>query len=95
MKYPEAILIRFLEKAGNDDRLLPSHISLFTSVYYLLRKTGGENEVKISRKKLMPLAKISSISTYHRCMSELVALGYIIYEPSYNYYIGSKIVFNT
>ncbi|WP_158995135.1 hypothetical protein [Mucilaginibacter sp. L196] len=95
MRDQEAILSSFLEKADNDDRLLPSHVSLFTALYYLLRKTGSKNTVKISRKKLMPLAKIHSISTYHRCISDLTAFNYIIYQPSYDHYLGSMVTFPT
>ncbi len=94
MTEPEAILSSFLERADSDDRLLPSHVSLFTALYYLFRKTGLGNTVKISRKKLMPLAKIHSISTYHRCMSDLIAFNYIIYQPSYDHYSGSLVTFS-
>ncbi len=87
------VLSGFLEKAGKDERLLPSHISLFTAIYVLLKQTGSEFKVKVSRKKLMPMAKIQSISTYHRCMNDLSAFGYIVYQPSYDYFAGSIVTF--
>lgn len=88
------ILSDFLDKASCDERLLPSHISLFTTMYNLLRQTGPGNKVRISRKKLMPMAKIQSISTYHRCISDLTAFNYVIYQPSYDHFSGSFIIFN-
>lgn len=32
----------------------------------------------------MQLAKIGSIGTYHKCIKELMAFGYLLYQPSYH-----------
>jgi hypothetical protein len=37
----------------------------------------------------MRISKISSKSTYHKCLKNLHSLGYISYEPSYNPFKGS------
>jgi hypothetical protein len=39
----------------------------------------------------MRISKISSKATYHKCLKNLHALGYIKYEPSYNPYKGSMV----
>jgi len=41
----------------------------------------------------MKIAKISSAMTYHKCVKDLNAYGYIRYEPSFNKNRGSKIYF--
>ncbi len=39
----------------------------------------------------MRISKISSKATYHKCLKNLHALGYINYEPSYNPFKGSQV----
>jgi len=81
---------RFLRRAANDDRLLPSHISLFMAMfYYSPDKPGGHFQV--GRKKLMRFSRIKSMATYHKCLKELVAYGYIDYQPSYDPYRASSV----
>lgn len=86
------LLSNFLERAKLDERILPSHLAVFTAIHHLLAKTNNENNVKITRKKVMQLAKISSISTYHRCLNELVMYNYIFYTPSFDHYEGSEVI---
>lgn len=40
----------------------------------------------------MKLSKIKSTATYHKCINDLTAFGYIDYEPSYDHFKGSKII---
>ena len=80
----------FLKKAANDDRLLPSHISLVMAMfYYSPDKTS--DRFQISREKLMRFSHVKSIATYHKCIKELVAYGYIDYQPSYDPYRASSV----
>ncbi|WP_255606860.1 hypothetical protein [Pedobacter polysacchareus] len=39
---------------------------------------------RVCRRKLMQFSRIRSLSTYHKCMAELVIYGYINYQPSYD-----------
>ncbi|MES2063123.1 MAG: hypothetical protein V4456_14445 [Bacteroidota bacterium] len=74
---------RFLQKAANDDRLLPSHISLYMAMFYYSPDKPGDH-FQVNRKKLMRFSRIKSIATYHKCIKGLVARGYIDYQPSYD-----------
>ena len=85
---------RFLKKAANDDRLLPSHISLFMAMFYYSPDKPADH-FQISRKKLMRFSRIKSIATYHKCIKELVAYGYIDYQPSYVPYRASSVALLT
>jgi hypothetical protein len=40
----------------------------------------------------MHFSHISSIATYHKCIKELTAFGYIDYKSSYNYYEGCQVI---
>ncbi len=84
-------ILAFYGKARFDMRLLPTHQSLYLALFFLWRQSGGEDLFTISRKELMPLARLQSIATYHKCLRELKAFGYIEYHPTYNYYKGSKV----
>ena len=77
-----------------DKRLTVCHMSFCSALIYLWYCNQYRNPVPITRKKLMELAHINSIATYHKCIKELTAYGYIRYLPSYNYYLGSFIYLN-
>ncbi len=85
---------RFLRRAANDDRLLPSHISLYMAMFYYSPDKPGDH-FQVSRKKLMRFSRIKSVATYHKCIKELVAYGYIDYRPSYDPYRASSVALLT
>ena len=91
----DVILLEFYNRSTSNKRLLPSHLVLFTVIYLQMDKTKADLSVRITRKKIMQLAKIKSNSTYHRCVNDLVNFGYIIYHPSYNHYDGTLVIFTT
>lgn len=70
-----------------------------TELFSMLEKIGiGAEEKKYNEwlkssevRKLMQFSKISSKTTYHKCMQDLVYLGYILYEPSFDTYQASRI----
>jgi len=88
-------LTNFYQRAQKDQRLLPSHLAVFTAICMLSEVNVDDNGIRITRKKVMKLAKIRSKSTYHRCINELVKFEYMIYKPSYDHYIGTYISFPT
>jgi hypothetical protein len=85
------VLAFYYGKAQADARLLPTHQSLFLALFFVWRQSGCTDLFTISRKELMPMARLQSIATYHKCIKELKAFGYIEYHPTYNYYRGSKV----
>lgn len=84
-------LNRFLHEATKDERLLPSHISLYVAMVSLWRKSNFDKAFRIARRDLMQLSHISSIATYHKCIRQLDEYGYIKYQSSYNYYKGCQV----
>lgn len=74
-----------------DNRLNPTHISLYMALFQVWNSTRFPEEFFVIRDEVMRQSKIGSKSTYHRCLKELHDYGYIMYEPSHNPYRGSKI----
>ncbi len=74
-----------------DNRLNPSHISLYLALFQFWNVNYYSSEFFINRQEVMNLAKIGSKSTYHRCIRELSHWSYLVYMPSHNPWKGSKI----
>lgn len=84
-------IIDFFEHLIKDDRLLPSHISMYVSLFQLWSFNSFRNPFRINREDVMKVSKIKSLATYHKCIRELHQAGFIIYSPSYNAHRGSLI----
>ena len=72
----------FMEQVGEDPRIGPMHISLYTAILYLWSVQGFDGPVIVSARTLMPVAKIAGPGPYHRSIRQLHEYGYIRYEPS-------------
>ncbi|MCM4158458.1 hypothetical protein FHG64_12805 [Antarcticibacterium flavum] len=83
------------EKFYFDDRLNPTHISLYMALFQEWNSSRFAAEFFVNRRELMQVAKIGSKSTYHRCIVEMHQWGYLSYLPSNNPYKGSKIRMTT
>src|SRR5690606_8113881 len=79
------------EKFFFDDRLNPTHISLYMALFQEGNSSRFADEFYVNRQDLMRVAKIGSKSTYHRCVIDLDSWNYLSYFPSNNPYKGSKI----
>ena len=79
------------EKFYYDDRLNPTHISLYMALFQEWNSSRFADEFYVNRRDLMMASKIGSKSTYHRCVTELDSWNYLFYFPSNNPYKGSKI----
>lgn len=77
-------------RAACDGQLTPWHIALLTGILFF---SGGCDEMgffQVSRKKLKSFSKIRANATYHKCLSDLVQMGYVEYLPSYDPLLGSR-----
>ncbi len=79
------------EKFYFDDRLNPTHISLYMALFQEWNSSRFADEFYVNRRDLMRCSKIGSKSTYHRCVRDLDSWLYLSYFPSNNPYKGSKI----
>jgi hypothetical protein len=81
----------FFDKISADDRLNPTHISLYVSLFQFWNACRFHNPISISRNEVMTVSKICSKATYHKCIRELNDYGYLSYQPSYNPFKGSLV----
>lgn len=84
-------LAGFFDKISVDERLNPSHVSLYVSLFQFWNACRFHNPISISRGEVMRVSKIYSKATYHKCIKELNDFGYLKYEPSYNPFKGSLV----
>lgn len=85
----EDILSDFLVKVAENPKILASHVSLFSAL--LCCKKNRVDCFNVSRKKVMNLSKIRSTATYHKCLKDLIQIGCVKYEPSFDPFKGSII----
>lgn len=84
-------LAGFFDRVAGDERLNPTHISMYVSLFQFWNASRFQNPISISRNELMKVSKISAKATYHKCMRELNDFGYLRYKPSYNPFKGSLV----
>lgn len=90
-----AHLTGFYDKILRDDRISSTHISLYMALFQFWNDQRFRKSIIIQRSEIMELSKIRSVATYHKGMRELHQYGYIIYEPSYNPFAGSRVTITT
>ena len=76
---------------SKDNRLNPTHVSLYVALFHLWNTNFFKEEFYINREEVMTYSKIGSKSTYHRCIKELSHWKYLLYTPSHNPFKGSRI----
>lgn len=81
----------FMERVRWDPRIGPLHISLYAAILYYWVAQGKPERVTVMGKELMPFAKIAGGTPFYRCLKQLHAYGYIVYEPSFNPAVKSGI----
>lgn len=84
-------LAGFFDRVATDERLNPTHVSMYVSLFQFWNANRFQNPISISRNELMKVSKISAKATYHKCMKELNEWQYLKYKPSYNPFKGSLV----
>ena len=87
IKHLKGVFLQF----SKDNRLNPTHISLYIALFQIWNNNRFLEEFYINREEVMRFSKIGSKSTYHKCIKDLSHWKYIMYYPSHNPYKGSKI----
>lgn len=78
-------------KMSEDSRLSPYHLSIYNALFMIWNECGYAKDLSINRNDVMMLSKIGNANTYTKCLKDLNNFGYIIYKPSFNPLIGSKV----
>jgi hypothetical protein len=85
-------LTGFFNKISNENSINPTHISLYLALFQCWNVNRFKNPTGISREEIMKASKINSKATYHKCMKELEALGFMEYMPTYNPHSCSNVI---
>jgi hypothetical protein len=83
----------FFAAVSDDRRLNISHLCIYIALFQYWNKNHFQNPFRIKRADIMHLSKIKAKTTYHKCIKELHAAGYIKYKPSYDP-LGSLVYIN-
>ena len=67
-----------------DQRTSSAQLAIYLAILVLYQMRGDSNQVNVSRREVMQLAKINSFCTYHKAISSLIEFNYINYIPSYH-----------
>jgi len=86
-------LTSFYSAIREDNRIGATHISVYMALFQFYNLNGFQNPIQITRSRVMEIAKISGLATYHKCMKELAEYGYIEYRPSFNPSVSTEICF--
>ena len=89
---PELALLKAIQKHKG---LSPFHISLYTAMLSLWQEQQYNTPFRVTRSKLMATSGIRSPATYHKCLKKLIGSEYIIYEPSFDKHIASRVILVT
>lgn len=83
-------LIGFFIRSSSDHRMGPHHVALYMALFQQWCINNGKSPIAVTQVQLRQVAKIGR-TTYHKCMRELEAYGYIRYVPSYSPVLGSLV----
>jgi len=85
----------FLLAAKDDPRISAVHIALYLALLQKSLPHKNNPGIKVFRREVMCLAKISSRQTYNKRINELQEFGYITYTPSHHQAVGTVIQFTS
>jgi hypothetical protein len=85
------LILGFMERVGDDPTMGPSHIGLYLAIVLAYERQGGRSPVSVYSRALMRVAKVSSASTFSKCMRDLQAGGHIRFIRSYNPVLASLV----
>jgi hypothetical protein len=82
---------KIMELFQEDERLQPTHISLYFALYQAWSQNRFENPFPVDLKKLMKSAKIKSLSIYINCFQDLKNWKYLEHNSNYAPYLATKV----
>jgi len=71
----DALLTKFYNVIVHDDRIRPSHVSLYMALLHCWHLKGSQSPVYIKREQVMRMAKIKGLATYHNGIRQLATYG--------------------
>lgn len=69
----------FLDRAAKEQWIVAYHYALYMALFNMWNKTGFRKTFRVKRKDGMSASKISSKTTYYKCLKELEEAGLLKY----------------
>ncbi|SFJ37108.1 hypothetical protein [Myroides guanonis] len=83
-------LNQFLKKVEESEAVCPTHISLYLALFHLWNHHYFQSPIAAVHIELIHVNKISSKTTFHKCIKDLVAWMWTKYTPSTSIYRGNS-----
>ncbi len=84
-------VLTILETISSDINISITDTALLHALINYYMRAKHADCFQVTRSGLMKISKISSTRTYHKCIKNLIQLGFINYTPSYHPTNGSKV----
>lgn len=75
------LVSRFFDAIRKDPCVSTTHISIYMALVHYGRDQPAADTIHVYSQQIIDICKISSRSTYYRCMHDLHAFGYLQYTP--------------
>lgn len=75
------LVSRFFDAIRKDPCINTTHISIYMALVYYGKDQPTASTIHVYSQQIIDICKISSRSTYYRCMHDLHAFGYLQYMP--------------
>ena len=75
------LVSRFFDAIRRDPCISTTHISIYMALVYYSKDQPSAATIHVYSQQIIDICKISSRSTYYRCMHDLHAFGYLQYMP--------------
>jgi hypothetical protein len=84
-------LTAFFNAIAKDGRISNTHIGIYAALLQYWKMNEFANPIEAFSYEMMEVARVSSPSTYHKCVRDLHDFGYIRYDPSFKHNQRSKV----
>lgn len=75
----------------SEDNLTCIDIGIYNAIFLIWNNHNFDTEISLHRNDVMKLAKVGNATTYTSSLKKLHEKNYLIYKPSFNPLIGSKV----
>lgn len=79
-----SMLDRFFVAIRRDPCISTAHISIYMALVFYARNQPIQAPIHVFSQQIIDICKISSRSTYYRCIRDLADFGYVDYTPVFS-----------
>lgn len=81
----------FMDRFAADPRMTSGHLAVYHALFYFWNLKRFSVPMPVSRDDVMQFARIGSIRTYTRCITDLSEWEYLRYEPTHDTRLRSRV----